>query len=171
MWTFVWCFYPACIYLLKVNNRKTRTRCKISSKVILKTPERCHWRRFSVFIVSFEHISHLVLVFLLLTLNIGCLYTAWDVSNCNLFPGPYFPVFRLNTGKYGLKKLHIWTFLRSNSQSGLLLKTVYRKAVLKRLATYLTHSNPMFYFYTSLETSENQTFSGIFRRYRNETLV
>ena len=102
---------------------------------------------------------------------VGCLYTAWDVSNCNLFPGPYFPVFRLNTGKYGQKKLHIWTFLRCNSQSGLLLKTVYRKAGLKRLATFLTHSNPMFYFYTSLETSENQTFSGIFWGYRNETLV
>ena len=28
-----------------------------------------HWRRSGVFIVNFEHISHLVLVFLLLTLN------------------------------------------------------------------------------------------------------
>ena len=28
-----------------------------------------HWRRFGVFIVNFEHILHLVLVFLLLTLN------------------------------------------------------------------------------------------------------
>ena len=27
------------------------------------------WRRFGVFIVDFEHISHLVLVFLLLTLS------------------------------------------------------------------------------------------------------
>ena len=29
----------------------------------------CHWRRSGVFIVNFEHISHLVKVFLLLTLN------------------------------------------------------------------------------------------------------
>ena len=29
----------------------------------------CHWRRSSVFILNFEDISHLVLVFLLLTLN------------------------------------------------------------------------------------------------------
>ena len=29
-----------------------------------------HWRPSGVFIVNFEHISHLVLVFLLLTLNI-----------------------------------------------------------------------------------------------------
>ena len=29
------------------------------SKLIIKTPERCHWRRSGVFIVNFEHISHL----------------------------------------------------------------------------------------------------------------
>ena len=29
----------------------------------------CQWHRSGVFIVNFEHISHLVLVFLLLTLN------------------------------------------------------------------------------------------------------
>ena len=28
-----------------------------------------HWRRSGIFIVNFEHISHLVLVFLLLTLS------------------------------------------------------------------------------------------------------
>ena len=49
------------IYLLKVNNRNTRTRCEICSKLTIKTP--------GVFIVNFEHISHLVLVFLLLTLS------------------------------------------------------------------------------------------------------
>ena len=31
---------PAGIYLLKVNNRNTRTRCEICSKLIIKTPER-----------------------------------------------------------------------------------------------------------------------------------
>ena len=31
--------------------------------------ERRHWRRSGVFIVNFEHISQVVLVFLLLTLN------------------------------------------------------------------------------------------------------
>ena len=31
---------PATIYLLKVNNRNTRTRCEICSKLIIKTPER-----------------------------------------------------------------------------------------------------------------------------------
>ena len=39
------------------------------SKLTIKTPERRHWRRSRVFIVNFKHISHLVLVFLLLTLS------------------------------------------------------------------------------------------------------
>ena len=66
------CFFythPAGIYLFKVNNRNTRTRCEICSKLTINTPERRHWRRSGVFIVNFEHISHLVLVFLLLTLS------------------------------------------------------------------------------------------------------
>ena len=61
--------HPVSIYIFKVNNRNTRTRCDISSKLTIKTPERHHWRRSSVFIVNFDCISHLVLVFLLLTLR------------------------------------------------------------------------------------------------------
>ena len=57
------------IYLHKVNNRNNRTRCEVCSKLIIKTPERRHWRRSGVFIVNFEHISYHVRVFLLLTLN------------------------------------------------------------------------------------------------------
>ena len=56
--------FPAGIYLLKVNNRNSRTRCEICSKLIIKIPERRQWRRSGIFIVNFEHISHLVLVFL-----------------------------------------------------------------------------------------------------------
>ena len=62
--------YPAGICLLKVNNRNTRARCEICSKLTIKIPERRHWRRSGIFIVNFEHISHLALVVLLLTLNI-----------------------------------------------------------------------------------------------------
>ena len=50
---------PAGNDILKVGNRNTRTRCEICSKLTIKTP--------GVFIVNFEHISHLVPVFLLLT--------------------------------------------------------------------------------------------------------
>ena len=57
------------ICLLKVNDRNTRSRFEIYSKLTIKTPERHHWRHSGVFIVNFEHISHLVLVFLLITLN------------------------------------------------------------------------------------------------------
>ena len=61
--------YPVGIYLLKINNRKARTRCEICTKLTIKTPVRSHWRRCGVSIIKFEHMSHLVLVFLLLTLN------------------------------------------------------------------------------------------------------
>ena len=51
------------------NNRNTRKRTKICSKVTIKAPERCQWPCYGVFIVKFEYISHLVLMFLLLTLS------------------------------------------------------------------------------------------------------
>ena len=38
-------------------------------KLTIKTPERHEWRRSGVFIINFEHISHIVLVFRLLTLS------------------------------------------------------------------------------------------------------
>ena len=50
---------PSNICLFKVNNRNTRKKCEIFSKLTIKT----------VFIVNFENISHFFLVFLLLTLN------------------------------------------------------------------------------------------------------
>ena len=62
-------FYPAGIYLVKVNNRNTIKRCEICSKLTIKTPEQRQWSCFGVFIVNFEHISHLFIVFLLLTLS------------------------------------------------------------------------------------------------------
>ena len=61
-------YHPAGKYVFKVKNRNIRTRCEIYSKLTIKTPERRR-RRSGVFIVNFEHISRLVLMFLLLTLN------------------------------------------------------------------------------------------------------
>ena len=50
--------------LFKVNYRNARAICKICSRLAIKTPERS-----SVSIVTFEQISRIFLVFLLLTLN------------------------------------------------------------------------------------------------------
>ena len=47
-------FSPASIYLLKVNNENTRTKCETCSKLIIKTP---------------DSVSDVVLVSLILTLN------------------------------------------------------------------------------------------------------
>ena len=55
------------IYLSKGNCRNTWKRCKIRSRLAINILERRHWRRSGDFIVSFENISHLFLVFLLLT--------------------------------------------------------------------------------------------------------
>ena len=59
--------FPAGICLVKVNNRNTRKRCEICAKLTIKTPERRQWR--CTYWPYFEHISHLVLVFLLLSLS------------------------------------------------------------------------------------------------------
>ena len=61
--------FPANIYFFKVNNKNVRKKCEISSKLTMKTSDWRHRRRSDVFIVNFEHISRLLLVFLLLTLN------------------------------------------------------------------------------------------------------
>ena len=60
---------PANINLIKVNNGNTRKRREICSKLSIKTSERRQRRRSAVFSVTCEHIAHLFLVFLLLTLN------------------------------------------------------------------------------------------------------
>ena len=49
---------PGNIYLFKVNNKNTRKRCEIFSRLTIKTLERRHCHRSVVFIVNFEHISH-----------------------------------------------------------------------------------------------------------------
>ena len=47
--------------MFEVDKRNTRTRYEIFSKLTIKALERRRWRRSGVFIVNFEHISHLVL--------------------------------------------------------------------------------------------------------------
>ena len=55
--------YSSVLVKFKVNNRNTRTRCEICSKLMFQ------WRCSGIFFANFEHIPHLVLVFLLLSLN------------------------------------------------------------------------------------------------------
>ena len=62
-------FYPVGIYSFKVNNGNTRTMCENCSNSTVKTPEQRHFCRSGVFIVNVEQISHILMVFPLLTLN------------------------------------------------------------------------------------------------------
>ena len=43
--------------MFKVNNKSTKKRCEIPSKLTLKTPERRQWHRSGVFIVNFEQVN------------------------------------------------------------------------------------------------------------------
>ena len=70
---------PTNIFLFKVNNRNTRKRLEICSKLILKTPERRQWRRSVVFIVNSEQILHIVLV-----------NGSWDIVQLSNFNGKIF---------------------------------------------------------------------------------
>ena len=60
---------PGGIYLLEVNYGNIRTIGEICSKLTIKTLEQNQWRRPGVFIVNFEQLSHIVLVFPWLTLR------------------------------------------------------------------------------------------------------
>ena len=53
-------------FLVSDNNRNTKKKYEVSLQLTIKTPEGRYQKRYGVFIVDFEHISHLVL---LLTLN------------------------------------------------------------------------------------------------------
>ena len=55
--------------LFKVSKGNTKSISEICAKLTIKTPEWCQWRCCTVFIVNFEHISHIVLVFPLVTMK------------------------------------------------------------------------------------------------------
>ena len=61
--------FPGSIYLFKVYSRNTCIIFGICSKLTIKAPEGRHWRRFGVFIVKFEQISNIILMFLFLTFS------------------------------------------------------------------------------------------------------
>ena len=67
---------PASICLFQVNNGDFRTMYGICSRLTQKTPEQCHRCRSGVFIITFEQISHVVLLLPFLTLK---KYAEWKV--------------------------------------------------------------------------------------------
>ena len=84
-------YYPAGIYLLKVYNRNTKTRCEICSNLTVKTPERRQNDVIDVVLVSF-----------LLTLNI--FQTLSSVSIVD-FEHVIFWVYRHTQSLHGDEKL------------------------------------------------------------------
>ena len=49
---------PAGNYMFKVNNRNTRTRCEICSKLTIKTPERRNYMlKIYTFIMNFNNVT------------------------------------------------------------------------------------------------------------------
>ena len=67
------------MYLFQIKNIDTR-ESGISSKLTVRTQERCQWRRLEIFIVNFDYVWNLALVFLLLTLDM-CLFAGLDEYN------------------------------------------------------------------------------------------
>ena len=63
--------FPVGNYMFKFNNRNTRTRYLICSKLTIKT--RRQWRRSGAFIINSEDISHLVSIVNFEQVNVG-----WD---------------------------------------------------------------------------------------------
>ena len=110
--------FPAGNHMFNVNNRNTKARREICLKLTIKTPERRRGRRYGVFIVYFEHISHLVLVFLLLTLSewiisIGKWFVIWldqwRVKGTVYFSGD-FTRTRNSHQKWSIKKVVLKSF-------------------------------------------------------------
>ena len=67
-------FDSANTYLFKFSFRNSGKSCEIYWKSTIKTPDWCHWRCSGV---KLEHMSHLFLIFLFLTLNLGVLINAF----------------------------------------------------------------------------------------------
>ena len=57
---------------------KIEQKCEICSKLTIKTPKRRHLRRVGVFIVNFEHISHLC--FSVSIVKFEQVNAGWDIS-------------------------------------------------------------------------------------------
>ena len=92
-----------------------------------------------------------IIEYVWICLNIARIYvnilTAWKVPKYGVFSGPYFPVFGLNTGKYGLEKtpyldtFHVVSWLSPKytwiySQYDRLLNNPKVKCIQRRISTW-----------------------------------
>ena len=100
IWNLLSTFNPASIYLFQVKKRNSRKSSDKCSKLAIKTPEASHWRSSGVFIVNFEHISHLFLVSFWIIFIWGwkvfyqncCKIRCVNYARMRVFSQPYFAV-------------------------------------------------------------------------------
>ena len=71
--------FPTGSFMFKVNNKSSRIRCEICSKLATKTPERRHWCRSGVFIVILNIFQ--TLFFYVFIVNFEQVNAGWVVSN------------------------------------------------------------------------------------------
>ena len=116
-WTESWKLelYPVGIHLLKDYNKNNRTRGEICSKLTIKTLERRHWSLSGIFIVNFENISHLALVFFIV--NFGYAIAAWVAFISHTFLDMMKPFCCLSWIYHGFKGCHIYSVSEGNSES------------------------------------------------------
>ena len=127
-------------YMLKANKSNTRTRCEICSMLTIKTPEPSQWRRASVFIVDFEHISHLILVYLLLTLS-----RQMPAENELIATGFFF---------YPLKTLGFLMFPGDMKRDQWVAWNVLNKYLIQALYNHVTYVK----FYSAISINTNSVF-------------
>ena len=102
--------------MFKVNNRKS---CEICLKLPIKEPKRHQWRRSAIFIVNFEHISHLF----------WCLY--YWLNKCQLcwliyMMGLFF-LNRLTQKRVWDVVKHLWwSFFNENISRNSIVKHIYK---------------------------------------------
>ena len=70
--------------MFKVNNRNTRKRCDICSKLIIKTPQRRQWHGSGVFIVNSEHISNVDLLTYISIVDFDQVNVSWEKLEISL---------------------------------------------------------------------------------------
>ena len=75
--------------MFNANNRNTRARCEICSKLTIKTPGRVHWRRSGVFIVNFENIWHMKTFQNVSIVNFEQVNTGWVIADFETFHNFY----------------------------------------------------------------------------------